>query len=52
MKKLAILFVLVVLLVVLLYTGDYVVLRIRGARNTGYGSVIMRQYYAIGEKNS
>ena len=37
---------------VLVYAGDYAVLRIRVARNAGYGSVRIRQYYAIQEKNS
>jgi hypothetical protein len=40
------------LLVVLAYAGDYMVLRLRIGRNSGYDSVPVRQYYAIQEKNS
>jgi hypothetical protein len=40
------------ILLVLVYAGDYAVLRIRIARNTAYGSVTVRQYYAIQEKNN
>ena len=36
----------------LLYAGDYVVLRFRIGRGSGYGTVTVRQYYAIGEKNN
>jgi len=41
-----------VLLLVIAYLGDYLILRIRIARGSGYGEVTVRQYYAINEKNS
>ena len=34
------------------YVGDYLVLRVRIARNSGYGTVTVQQYYAINEKNN
>jgi hypothetical protein len=34
------------------YGGDWILLRIRITRNSGYGSVTVRQYYAINEKNN
>jgi hypothetical protein len=34
------------------YGGDWVLWRIRISRSSGYGSVSVRQYYAINEKNS
>jgi hypothetical protein len=39
-------------LLLMTYAGDYLVLRIRVARNSGYDSVTVRQYYAINEKNN
>jgi hypothetical protein len=39
-------------LLLMTYAGDYLVLRIRIARNSGYDSVTVRQYYAINEKNN
>jgi len=41
-----------VVLLAAAYCGDWVVLRIRITRSSGYGSVTVRQYYAINEKNS
>ena len=53
MKKIAAFALLaLVVLLLLLYTGDYAILRVRIARNTGYGNVTVRQYYAINEKNN
>lgn len=53
MKKTAGIAVLVlVLLLVLLYGADYGILRVRIARNSGYDTVTVRQYYAINEKNN
>jgi hypothetical protein len=40
------------LLVALIYAGDYLVLRVRIARSSGYDTVTVRQYYAINEKNN
>ncbi len=40
------------LLLAITYAGDYLFLRFRIARNTGYGAVTIRQYYAINEKNN
>ena len=42
----------VALLMLITYAGDYVLLRIRIARNAGYATVTVRQYYAINEKNN
>ena len=39
-------------LFVVLYAGDYGILRIRIARNSGYDTVTVHQYYAINEKNN
>jgi len=39
------------LLTLLAYAGDYVVFRVRVSRKAGYGSVTVRIYYAIQEKN-
>ena len=36
----------------LLFAGDYGILRIHIARNSGYDTVTVRQYYAINEKNN
>jgi len=53
MKKIAGIAVLgLVLLVVVLYGSDYGILRLRIARNSGYDTVTVRQYYAINEKNN
>ena len=41
-----------VALFVVLYAGDYGILRIRIARNSGYDTVTVHQYYAINEKNN
>ena len=41
-----------VVLFLLLYAGDYGILRLRIARNAGYDTVTVRQYYAINEKNN
>ena len=41
-----------VVLLAALYCGDWILLRIRIMRSSGYGSVTVRQYYAINEKNS
>jgi hypothetical protein len=35
-----------------LFAGDYGILRIRIAQNSGYDTVTVRQYYAINEKNN
>ena len=43
--------VLLVLLAIT-YAGDYLILRVRIARNSGFGTVTVRQYYAINEKNN
>lgn len=51
-KVLGIALLSVVLLFVLLYAGDYGILRIRIARNSGYDTVTVHQYYAINEKNN
>ena len=34
------------------FGGDYLILRVRIARNSGYDTVTVRQYYAINEKNN
>ena len=53
MKKMAaIALLIVVALFVVVYAGDYGILRIRIARNSGYDAVEVRQYYAITEKNN
>jgi hypothetical protein len=53
MKKIAAVALLtLVVLFLLLYAGDYAILRVRIARNTGYDTVTVRQYYAINEKNN
>lgn len=53
MKKVAALALLtLVVLFLLLYAGDYAILRVRIARDTGYETVTVRQYYAINEKNN
>lgn len=53
MKKIiGILLLTLVALFVLVYVGDYGILRIRIARNSGYDNVTVRQYYAITEKNN
>jgi hypothetical protein len=41
-----------VVLLAAVYCGDWILLRIRITRSSGYGSVTVRQYYAINEKNS
>lgn len=53
MKKiLGISAVAVVALAVLTYAADYAILRVRIARNLApYGAEMVRQYYAISEKN-
>ena len=48
----AIVLLIVVALFVVVYAGDYGILRIRIARNSGYDAVEVRQYYAITEKNN
>lgn len=45
-------FLVLVALFVVLYAGDYGILRIRIARNSGYDTVTVHQYYAITEKNN
>lgn len=53
MKKiLAIVLLILGVLCLLLYVGDYVILRVKIARNSGYDAVEVRQYYAITEKNN
>lgn len=48
MKKIvAIVLLMLGVLCVILYVGDYVFLRVKIARNSGYGTVEVRQYYAI-----
>ncbi len=39
-------------LVALAFATDYIVLRYRVTRNSAYGKVTVRQYYAIQEKNA
>ena len=39
------------LLLALIYVGDYAALRLRIRRNTAYGTVTVRVYYAVQEKN-
>ena len=52
MKKIIGLGVLVLVsAVALVYAADYVVLRVRAQTSAAYGSVQVRQYYAIQEKN-
>jgi len=52
MKKIAgISLIAVGLLLALIYVGDYAALRLRIRRNTAYGAVTVRIYYAIQEKN-
>jgi hypothetical protein len=53
MKKVAlIVFAVLGTLVVLGYAADYAIFRLRIARNSAYGRVLVRQYYAIQEKNN
>lgn len=40
-----------VAMLVLAYAVDYLLLRYRMTRNSAYGTVTVRQYYAIQEKN-
>ena len=42
----------VAMFLLITYVGDYLVLRVRIARNSGYDTVTVRQYYAINEKNN
>ena len=52
MKKITIYALLVLVLPAMVYFGDWLVLCMRIARGSGYGTVTIRQYYAINEKNS
>lgn len=53
MKKIAgIALLALVALFVLVYAADYGILRVRIARNSGYDTVTVQQYYAINEKNN
>ena len=38
-------------LVLLIYAGDDLVLRLRMTKNTGLGSVTIQRYYAVKQKN-
>jgi len=53
MKKIGgIVLLALVALSVILYAGDYGILRIRIARSSGYETVTVHRYYAINEKNN
>jgi len=43
--------IIAVLLLALLYAGDYLALRYRIAKNTGLGSVNIVRYYAVKQKD-
>jgi len=43
--------IIAVLLLSLLYGGDYLALRYRMAKNTGFGSVNVLRYYAVKQKD-
>jgi hypothetical protein len=53
MKKIALHSAAVLILAVaIIYAVDYLLLRIRIGRNSGYGAVTVQQYYEINEKNN
>jgi hypothetical protein len=53
MVKRYILFTLAALLaiVVILYAGDYVMIRVKTRRGTAFGSVLVHKFYAVPQKN-